>query len=176
VFEGPSGAGKSTASIFLAQALAHCPLAVERILFGAIKKRFSQGRWRPRNWLERYVMKLINLAHIHLNKMRGRLTLVDRYIYLQPNTVLRRILQILAPRPDLLFVMIAPDEELRQRRGPEWAEETRAIYVQLSRIGEPVWIDTSRPLADNLTYIGNLILRLYATRDNRNEGTQSGRG
>jgi hypothetical protein len=163
VFEGPSGAGKTTASISMTEALKCCPIPADRILFGTIKK-LGPGRWRPRNTFERYLMKLVNLCHVYLNVLRGRLTLVDRFVYLQQNAFLRRLLCGITPRPSIVFIMYAPDEELRLRRDPGTVDNAKEIYNALSTINDTVWIDTTQPIAENLSYIGNLILGLYGTR------------
>jgi len=60
--------------------------------------------------------------------------------------------------------MYAPDEELRLRRDPGTVDNAKEIYNALSTINDTVWIDTTQPIAENLSYIGNLILGLYGTR------------
>jgi hypothetical protein len=102
-----------------------------------------------------------------LNNLLGRITLTDRYIYLtfSENKILRKIIRILAPTPDIIFILKANYKTLKKRRGVLCPPKKRIdeIYATFEEIihDNKITLNSERSIEKNLSIVIPAILSLY---------------
>ncbi len=159
VFEGPDGSGKTTYVNAVYNSLKYFPLKKEIVHFATHfknKKPSALKRFLTRNW---------SIFRVYWNIFLGRLTLTDRYIYLtfrKNHQFLRKLLRILSPKPDAVFVMRASPEEIQKRKSGQRDllsnEMIRELYKIYDKIPDKIDIGTEKPIKENLEFVVNVIL------------------
>lgn len=154
-FEAPEGGGKTSTTSAAYTILQNFPAG----------RRWDTSSSFKDSRLYRIYDLSKKLFQIYLNKIRGRITLLDRYVYLtfRNNNFLREILLFLAPTPDRVFIMKAPYEVLKKRRGPlcKPESEVNEIYRLFNKAKNKTIIDSEKPIEENLGIIINTILKMY---------------
>lgn len=154
-FEAPEGGGKTSTTSAAYTILQNFPAGREWNTSSSFKD----------SKLYRIFDLSKKLFQIYWNKITGRITLLDRYIYLtfRKNNFLRELILFLAPKPDMVFIMKAPYEVLRKRRGPlcKSKMEVNAIYNMFNRAENKTIINSEKLIEENLDTIINTILKMY---------------
>lgn len=154
-FEAPEGGGKTSTTSAAYTILQNFPAG----------RRWDTSSSFKDSRLYRIYDLSKKLFQIYLNKIMGRITLLDRYVYLtfRNNSFLRKIILFLAPTPDRVFIMKAPYEVLKKRRGPlcKSESEVNEIYKLFNRAENKTIIHSEKPIEENLGIIINTILKMY---------------
>lgn len=160
-FEGPDGSGKSTYAKALYESLRRYGLKKEIIHFAT---PFTNGK-EP-SALKRFYTRTYSILRAYKNKMLGRITITDRYIYLtfrKHHSFLREILLFLAPKPNIVFVMRASPQTIRKRKKGQRdrlsIDSIKELYELYDAIPNAKIIDTEKPIKENLYYVVNEVLR-----------------
>ncbi|MCH7568290.1 MAG: AAA family ATPase [Nanoarchaeota archaeon] len=160
-FEGPDGSGKSTYANAVYEALKRHGLKKELIHFAT---PFSKGK-KP-SALKRLYTRTYSIIKTYKNRILGRITITDRYIYLtfrKSNPFLRKFLLFLTPTPDIVFVMKASPTTIRKRKKGQRdrlsIEMIKELYNLYESISRAKLIDTEKPIEENMHYIVNDILK-----------------
>ena len=158
-FVGPEGSGKTTTLSAVYTALENFPIEKKLMTFSSFK---DSKLWRIYDLSK----KLIS------SKFKGKkLILTDRYIYLtfRKNLILKRILKLFSPKPDIVFVMKSNYNALKERRGPLCSsrENVKNMYDLFGEAENKIEIDTSQNREKNLEFIINKILRLYNNEEKK---------
>ena len=100
---------------------------------------------KPVNYLNRICDLWYRIAYAHVQRLRGKFVVFDRYVYdswiAKPaNTwakrMRRKFLEAGWPAPHLVILLDAPGELLFRRKGehsPEWLEQQRQAYLALQK-------------------------------------------
>jgi len=160
VFEGPDGSGKSSNLREVLEAIKRIKLKKDKVHFATPFK----GNRKPSS-LDRLISRTRSLLRVYKNKILGRVSITDRYIYLtfrKSNPLLRKLLRFLAPKPTLVFVMKASIKTIRRRKKGQRdnlsPEELRELYRVYDSIPRAKFIDTEKPIKENLGTMVNLML------------------
>ena len=166
-FVSPEGGGKTTTLSAVYTILENFQVERKLINFSSFKK---SRLWRVYDLLRK-------ILHVYLNRFIGNLLVSDRYIYLtfRKNKILRKILFMLVPEPDLVFIMKSKYKTLKKRRGPICSskENVENTYCLFEKAKNKMIINTEEPREKNLELIMNKILRLY---DCGEEGKKENKG
>lgn len=150
-FIGPDGSGKSTLSNKVYDGLSKFPLKKEQIYFGSRK----YGR------IYRIFDLILKIFKTYINKTSGKITLTDRYIYLtfRKNKFLRNLVKVLAPTPDIIFVMKTTPEIILKRKKELTKNQIIELYSLFEDIKNKKDIDSNKKIEDNSEKMINLILK-----------------
>lgn len=164
-FEGPDGSGKSTNVNAVYSALASLLTKKELVHFSTRFKDRKPGA------LKRAWTRSQSILETYRNIFLGRLTITDRYIYLtfrKYPPIFKKILLLLAPRPDLVFVMKARPETIRKRkigrRDCLSKEVINELYELYENIDGAIVINTEKSLNKNVHFMVNKILEVLYRR------------
>ena len=101
------------------------------------------------------------------NKILGRMTIADRYIYLtfrKKHPIFGKILQALAPKPDIVFVTKVSAKIIRKRkigqRDRLSEEMISELYDLYGKIPRAKVINNERKIKDNVNFVVNEVLGL----------------
>lgn len=136
-------------------------------------RRSSRSALRLANWVGEECLRL-GVAWFH--QRRGTVVVFDRHFFhdyyghdiegFDPEHPLSQrihgfLLDRLYPKPDLTIVLDAPGEVLFERKreaSPEWLEQRRQEYLELSnRLPRVAVVDATRPLAEVVREVADLI-------------------
>ena len=159
VFEGPDGSGKTTLANAVYTALERFPLKKEIIHFATYFKD------KKPSVLKRAITRTASILKVWKNKITGKISITDRYIYLtfrKKHWFLRNLLRTLAPKPNIVFVMKVSPEEIKKRKTGQRDllsnEMVKELYKVYDSIPEKIDLDTKKPIKENLEFIVNKIL------------------
>tara|TARA_Y100000310_G_C20694281_1_gene824404 strand:+ start:2384 stop:3286 length:903 start_codon:yes stop_codon:yes gene_type:complete len=163
VFEGPDGSGKTTNSLSLLKALDRFPLKAEFVHFAT---PFNKDGSKPSK-LKRLRTRLFSILTVWKNKVLGRISVTDRYIFLtfRHSPLLKKIVRKLAPRPDILFITLSPTKEIRKRKKGQRdllsAEQIMELYQLYKKAPakSKVEINTQNSINKNLEVTLNSFLK-----------------
>lgn len=164
VFEGPDGSGKTTNAREFYSALDRFPMKKEFIHFAT---KFEDGK-KP-TAIKRLLSRFTSLLKTYLNVVMGRVTITDRYIYLtfrKKNPLIRDFLRAIAPKPDVVFLMKASTEKIKERKKGQRDELSESMIKELYNVYENikgtrlVAINTEKPIKENVFTTANLFLRV----------------
>ena len=163
VFEGPDGSGKTTNSLALLKALDKFPLKKEFVHFAT---PFNKDGSKPSK-LKRLRTRLISILTVWKNKIMGRISVTDRYIFLtfRHTPFLKRIVRTLTPKPDLLFITLSSTSEIRKRKKGQRdllsANQIKELYQLYKKAPAKlkVEINTNGPVSQNLETTVNTFLK-----------------
>ena len=160
VFEGPDGSGKSTLANAVYTALEKFPIKKEIVHFAT---HFKDKK--PSNF-KRFYTRTFSILKVCKNKIFGKISITDRYIYLtfrKKHFFLRNLLRALAPKPDIVFVMKTSPEEIKKRKTGQRDLLTNEMIKELYRVYDSIPgkidIDTNKPIKENLEFMVNLIFK-----------------
>ena len=160
VFEGPDGSGKSTLAKAVYTALEKFPIKKEIVHFATHFKDKKPSSFK------RFYTRFFSILKVWKNRIFGRISITDRYIYLtfrKNHSFLRRLLRTFAPNPDIVFIMKASPEEIRKRKIGQRDllsnEMIKELYKVYDSIPGKIEINTEKPAKENLEFMVNLILK-----------------
>ena len=160
VFEGPDGSGKTSNAKAVYNALERFPIKKEMIHFAT---KFVD---KKPSGFKRLITRFQSILKVYKNKIMGRISITDRYIYLtfrKKHPLLKKLLSFLSPRPDIVFVMKASPEEIRKRKKGQRdqlsTEMIKELYKVYDSIPEKKDVDTKKLIKDNLNFMVNDVLR-----------------
>lgn len=154
-FSSPEGGGKTTTISSVNTVLQKFPADVKVITFSSFRE----------SKLFRIYDLLKKAGYVYLNRFLGKVILTDRYIYLtfKNRRGLRKILKFLFPEPDMVFVLKAPYDVLKKRRGPLCSSKKNVAntYKLFDEAKNKMEISTIASKNKNLEKIINKILEIY---------------
>lgn len=163
-FEGVDGSGKTTNVNSAFKSLKRLGLGKNVVKFSTPLNKNGSSPSR----FKRFYTRVFSIIKVWQNKILGRMTITDRYIYLtlrKKNQFLRNILLFLTPRPTVLFITKAPISEIQKRKkgqrdflSSEKIRELYAVYESVKKVRK-VELDTTKPLNKNLDIMVNEILK-----------------
>ncbi|MDP2672768.1 MAG: hypothetical protein Q8O84_03065 [Nanoarchaeota archaeon] len=160
VFEGPDGSGKSTLTNAVYTILEKFPIKKEIIHFAT----HFNGNKKPSK-LKRALTRAFSILKVWKNKILGKISITDRYIYLtfrKHRQIFGKILKFLAPKPDIVFVMKSSPEEIRKRKIGQRDllsnDMIKELYKVYDSIPGKIDINTKKPKKENLEFMVNKIL------------------
>ncbi|NCO11496.1 hypothetical protein CO038_04725 [Candidatus Pacearchaeota archaeon CG_4_9_14_0_2_um_filter_39_13] len=164
IFEGPDGSGKTTNAKALYESLKRFPMKKEFIHFAT---PFKKDGAKPSSF-DRARTRMTAIIKVWKNRILGRLTITDRYIYLtfRKKPFLRDLIRTLAPKPNALFLMKADVKTIRKRKEGQRDQLSEEMIKELYKVYEDVRgikiieIDTKKPIDKNLERITNLVLEI----------------
>jgi len=153
-FVSPEGGGKTSMLSAVYTALEKYPIGREVMTFSS----FRQSRLHRVYDLEKKILK------VYANKFSRKIMLSDRYMYLtfRNSPFLKKIINLISPEPDLVFVMKASYDVLKKRRGPLCSskENVDSIYELFDKAKNKVIINSETPIEKNLEIVVNKITKL----------------
>ena len=149
VFEGPDGSGKSTLAKAVYTALEKFPIKKEIIHFTTHFKDKKPGR------LKRAITRTSSILKVYKNKILGRISITDRYIYLtfrKKHFFLRNILRALAPKPEIVFLMRASAKKIKERKKGQRDELSENKIKELYNVYENICFSEKRTITGFFFY------------------------
>jgi thymidylate kinase len=158
-FDGPDGSGKSTLAQEVNGSMKKFPIRRKIIHFGAGKINCSK--------LERAASLLYKIFLTNFNKAIGRITLADRYIYLtfrKNHPLLRKIVQLITPKPDCVFILKADYSTLVNRKKGQRDLLDKELVSELYKVFEKVpnkrILKAENSVEENVAIVANEILEI----------------
>jgi len=154
-FVSPEGGGKTTALSRAYTVLEKFPVNRTHMTFSSFKESKTYRIYD----LSRKIFR------IKKNNLSGKITLLDRYIYLtfRKKPFLRSVFRIFAPEPSIVFILKADYQTLKKRRGPLCSskENVNQTYKLFDSAKNKIYINSESDIDENIRIIINNILRLY---------------
>jgi len=99
----------------------------------------------------------------YLNKFLGKITLTDRYIFLtfrRSSPHLRKILQLVSPKPSKIYLMKAKPSTLKVRKGKNSLspKEIKELYQLFEQIPHLTVLNAEKSLKRNISYVVDSLL------------------
>ena len=162
VFEGPDGSGKTTLSEFVFDSFKKFPLEKKLIHFS------THFKDKKPSSLKRFLTRNFSILKTYQNKIFGKMTITDRYIYLtfrNHNKFLKNLLRTFAPSPNIVFIMKTTPEVIKKRKlgqrdllSPKMIKELYSVYSEI-KVSKKIEIDTSKSLKQNKKIVADEILK-----------------
>lgn len=151
-FEGPDGCGKSTLARSTKEVMSNYPIRSDLIYFGTKK-------WGK---LYRILDLLRKILLIYKNKFLGRITFTDRYIHLtfRNYPILNKLVRILSPKPDRVYLLVAPVSVILDRKKELSPREIIDLYEYYAKLKHLRKIDSGEKVGKNLSFVINDVLKL----------------
>lgn len=148
-FVGPDGCGKSTLSKGTCKAIKKFPIKKERIWFVTTKG-------------SRILDLLLKIIKIHLNKITGRITITDRYIYLtfKNHKFLKKLVRFISVKPDMIILPKIDAKIIKKRKNELSEEDILKQYKLFEQLENVKKIDNTQKIPDVIEHISNEILKI----------------